>query len=81
MTPDFPGTKDREMKRWMVETRAIVRRTYFVCAYNPKEAEEASCNAQPDLDEDESEETMTISEVPTDDVALPTASAENADAR
>ena len=55
------------MKRWMVETRATVLRTNFVDAENEKDAEAASCDAQPDLDEDENEETMTISEVPTTD--------------
>jgi len=52
------------MKRWMVETRATVNRTYFVDAENAKDAEAATCNVQPDLDEDENEETMNISEVP-----------------
>lgn len=54
------------MKRWMVETRVIVNRTYFVDAEDQKGAEEASCNADPDLDEEENEETMSITEVPTD---------------
>ncbi len=61
------------MKRWMVETRAIVNRTYFVDAEDEKAAEEASCNADADLDEEASEETMSITEVPTDDADLPTA--------
>lgn len=51
------------MKRWMVETRVVVNRTYFVDAEDEKGAEAASCNATPDLDEEENEETMSISEV------------------
>lgn len=54
-------------KRWCVETRTTVLRTYFVDAINEKDAEAASCDATPDLDEDENEETMSITEVPTDD--------------
>lgn len=59
------------MKRWMVETRATVNRTYFVDAENEKDAEAKSCDAQPDLDEDENEETMNITEVPTEDDPSP----------
>ncbi len=55
------------MKRWMVETRAIVRRTYFVNAEDEKDAEAASCNMDADLDEEENEETISIEEVPTSD--------------
>jgi hypothetical protein len=56
-----------EMKRWMVETRATVNRTYFVDAEDAKGAEEASSIAAPDLDEDYGEETLSITEVPTSD--------------
>lgn len=55
------------MKRWMVETRATINRTYFVDAENEKDAEAASCNADADLDEEINEETMSITEVPTED--------------
>jgi hypothetical protein len=53
------------MKRWCVETRTIINRTYFVSADDEKGAEEASCNAEPDLDEGGNEETMSITEMPT----------------
>jgi hypothetical protein len=55
------------MKRWMVEVRATVRRTYFVDAENNKAAIAASCSVSADLEEVENEETMHVSEVPTDD--------------
>lgn len=61
------------MKRWMVETRVIVNRTYFVDAEDEKDAEAASCNADADLDEETNEETISITEVPTDDSAIPPA--------
>lgn len=59
------------MKRWMVETRAIVNRTYFVGGEDEKEAEAASCNADADLDEEQTEETISITEVPTEDAPSP----------
>ena len=55
------------MKRWMVETRVIVNRTYFVDALDEKDAESASCNPDADLDEESNEETISITEVPTTD--------------
>lgn len=63
------------MKRWMVETRAIVNRTYFVDAEDEKGAEEASCNMDADLDEEAGEETISITEVPTTDSPCPQESA------
>lgn len=57
------------MKRWMVETRVTLNRTYFVSADNEKEAEIEACDATADLEEVVNEETMTISEVPTSDDA------------
>ncbi len=51
-------------RKWRVVTRAIVERHYLVTAENEKAAEAASCDATPDHEEDENEETMSICEVP-----------------
>jgi len=51
------------MKKWLVETRAIVRRQYFVDAEDEKSAEAASCDTTCDHEEDDDEETMTITEI------------------
>lgn len=51
------------MKRWRVETRATVRRVYFVDADDPKGAEAASVDASCEVSEDENEETMSIEKV------------------
>lgn len=49
-------------KRWRVETRATVRRIYFVDAVDPKEAEAESVDASCEISEDENEETISITE-------------------
>lgn len=54
------------MKRWRVETRATVRKTYFVEAENEKDAEAKSCETQAEHEEDENEETMSITEANAD---------------
>ena len=59
------------MKKWMVETRAVVRRQYIVEAEDEKAAEAASCDTTCDHEEDDDEETMSITEV--NDPALKTA--------
>lgn len=46
------------MPKWIVETRATVRRTYYVEADNEKDAIAKSVSASPEIDEDENEETM-----------------------
>lgn len=51
------------MKRWKVETRATVKRIYYVDGNNEKEALTASCDATCDHEEDENEETMEIVEI------------------
>jgi hypothetical protein len=51
------------VKRYLVETRGTVRRQYFVDAENPKAAEEASLIALFDHEEDEDEQTMSITEI------------------
>jgi len=50
-------------KKWLVETRVTQRRQYFVEAENEKEAEAKSCDASSFHEEDENEETMSITEV------------------
>lgn len=50
-------------KKWLVETRVTQRRQYFVEAENEKEAETKSCDASSFHEEDENEETMSITEV------------------
>ena len=59
MTEQVPA-----QKRWRVTTRATVIRTYFVEADDEKGAEAASVEASFDLEEDENEETMEVSEAP-----------------
>lgn len=51
------------MKKWLVETRAVVHRQYFVDAEDEKSAEAASCDTTCDHEEDDDEETMTITEI------------------
>jgi hypothetical protein len=51
------------MKRWEVRTRATVIRFYYVDADDEKSAEAASCDTTSDHEEDENEETMTITEI------------------
>lgn len=58
---------EKPLKRWCVETRASVKRTYFVDAADKIGAKDASRGMAPDLDEDENEETISITEVPTND--------------
>lgn len=45
---------------WRIETRATVRRIYLVKAENERDAEAASVNAEPEHEEKENEETLTI---------------------
>lgn len=58
---------EQPLKRWCVETRATVKRTYFVDAEDEIGAKTVSREIPPDLDEDEDEETVSITEVPTHD--------------
>lgn len=51
------------MKRWEVQTRAIVTRYYYVDAEDEKAAEAASCDTTSDHEEDQNEETMKITEI------------------
>jgi hypothetical protein len=62
-TPASPW--GRRMKHWQVETRAIVRRYYYVDAEDEKSAEAASCDTTCDHEEDTDEETLTITEIVT----------------
>jgi hypothetical protein len=55
------------MKRWCVETRVVINRVYFVEADDEKSAEEATCEAYPDLDEELNEETISITEAPIEE--------------
>lgn len=50
-------------KKWLVETRATVRRSYYVEGIDEKEAEAASCDTTCDHEEDTNEETTTIVEI------------------
>jgi len=51
------------MKKWLVETRAIVRRQYFVDAEDEKSAEARLLRYHMRSREDDDEETMTITEI------------------
>lgn len=51
-------------QKWLVETRATVIRHRYVMAENPKEAEELSCSARIVHEEDENEETITVTPLP-----------------
>ena len=51
------------MKKWMIETRTTVRRSYIVTAENEKEAEMLALGVPMDHEEDENEETMSITEL------------------
>jgi len=55
--PSAPSSETQNEK-WLVETRAIVRRQYFVDAEDEKSAEAASCDTTCDHEEDDDEETM-----------------------
>lgn len=48
------------MKTYCVETTVTVRRIYRVTANTSKEAECASVNAQPEVEEDVNEETIAV---------------------
>lgn len=48
------------MKTYCVETTATVRRIYRVTANTSREAECASVNVPPDVEEDVNEETLAI---------------------
>lgn len=50
-------------KRWRVETKVTVRRVYFVDADNDHDAKAAIGSTMPDVEEDENEETIDLSEV------------------
>lgn len=51
------------MKRYMVETRATVRRFYFVDAASEKDAIAKSCNIGATSEEDQDEETLSVTEL------------------
>lgn len=49
-------------KEWRVETKATVRRVYFVQADNDHDARAAIGSVLPELEEDENEETIDLRE-------------------
>jgi hypothetical protein len=53
-------------REWRVETRVTATRIYFVKADNEKEAEAKSCDATPDFDEVDNEETLSITQITGD---------------
>lgn len=50
------------MKDWIVETRVTSKRVYLVSAADEKEAIYVSTTIPPDIDEDEFEEVIVVSE-------------------
>ncbi len=59
------------MKDWIVETRVVSRRTYLVQADDEREAIFASTQVPPEVEEDEFEETMSVTENPAGSLAMP----------
>ena len=59
------------MKDWIVETRVTSRRIYLVQADDEKEAIFATTQVPPEVDEDEFEETMSVSENPSGSTIRP----------
>lgn len=51
------------MKKWRVETKVTVRRVYFVEADNDHGAKVEIGSVPPDTEEDETEDTVSITEV------------------
>lgn len=51
------------MKRWRVETRVTMRRVYFVDADNDHDAKVAIGSTPPDVEEDQDEETVDLTEI------------------